>query len=50
MAEEPKKCAHPSCVCMAKEGSKYCGAWCEGAAERADVMCQCGHAGCTSKV
>jgi len=50
---EPKKekCAHPSCGCRAKKGSKYCGAYCEGEAKTADIMCNCGHAGCgASKV
>jgi hypothetical protein len=42
-----KKCAHPGCNCHAAEGSKYCGAYCEGAAGRPSVQCECGHAGCT---
>jgi hypothetical protein len=40
------KCAHPACSCQAPEGSKYCGAYCEGSAERPSVVCECGHPGC----
>lgn len=43
---DTKKCAHPSCNCAAKEGSKYCGAYCEGAADTVDITCTCGHPGC----
>ena len=31
MADHERQCAHPGCSCPAKEGSKYCGAYCEGA-------------------
>jgi len=35
MAEKKiEKCAHPGCNCPAAEGSKYCGAYCEGSANR----------------
>lgn len=40
-----QKCAHPSCNCMAAEGSKYCGAYCEGNTE-SEILCGCGHAAC----
>lgn len=44
--EKPEKCAHPSCSCPAKAGSKYCGTYCEGEADTADIMCSCGHSAC----
>lgn len=43
---DDKKCAHPSCNCRAKEGSDYCGSFCEGAGKTPDVACSCGHAEC----
>lgn len=45
-----KQCAHPGCTCPAKEGSKYCGAYCEGAADTLEVSCACGHPGCTDQI
>jgi hypothetical protein len=30
--DESKKCAHPSCRCMAKKDSNYCSTYCEGEA------------------
>lgn len=29
MASNTDKCAHPSCLCPAKKGSKYCSTYCE---------------------
>jgi len=46
MASDLEKCAHPSCLCPAKQGSKYCSTYCEGEAESADILCLCGHSGC----
>ena len=47
MAENKiEKCAHPACKCPAAQDSKYCGAYCEGAADRPSVVCECGHASC----
>ncbi len=44
---DDKKCAHPSCQCMAKEEHDgYCSTFCEGEAETADIVCMCGHEGC----
>ena len=48
MADKKDKCAHPACVCRAADDSKYCSALCEGAAEHPDIVCNCGHAGCTA--
>jgi hypothetical protein len=45
--DEPKKCAHPSCRCNVSPGKKYCGTYCEGEAETADIQCNCGHSGCS---
>jgi len=47
MDDDQEKCAHPSCHCLAKEDSKYCGTYCEGEGETADIVCNCGHAGCS---
>jgi hypothetical protein len=41
-----QKCAHPACNCMAAEGSKYCGAYCEGNTG-SEILCNCGHSGCS---
>jgi hypothetical protein len=41
-----QKCAHSSCNCLAAKDSKFCGAFCKGNAGRADIICNCGHAGC----
>jgi hypothetical protein len=49
MPEKPKICAHPGCNCVAAEGSKYCGAYCEGNHEPA-ILCECGHPACKPKV
>ena len=49
MADNSKtKCAHPSCNCMAAQDSKFCSTFCEGASDHPDVICNCGHAGCTT--
>ena len=42
---DSKKCAHPACGCQPAEGSKYCGAYCEGAAERPSVVAAYGGGG-----
>jgi hypothetical protein len=47
MATNVEKCAHPSCLCPVKQGSKYCSTYCEGEAETSDIRCSCGHSGCT---
>jgi len=48
MESKPEKCAHPSCSCTARKGSKYCSTYCEGEAKTVDIVCSCGHAGCGS--
>ena len=45
----PETCAHPSCQCFAKPGSKYCSTYCEGEAHTADIICNCGHPNCVQK-
>jgi hypothetical protein len=47
--DKPEKCAHPSCQCQAKAGSKYCSTYCEGEAKTADIICNCGHPACTAR-
>jgi hypothetical protein len=46
MADESKKCKHPACRCMAREGSDYCSGYCEGRGKSNDITCECGHPGC----
>jgi hypothetical protein len=46
MASRLEKCAHPSCLCLVKEGEKYCSTFCEGEAKTADIVCLCGHSEC----
>ena len=48
MSDE-KKCAHPSCHCKARADSDYCSTYCEGEAKTSDIICNCGHAGCTAR-
>jgi hypothetical protein len=42
----PKKCTNPACSCTTNDGSKYCSPHCEAVAEKTEVVCTCGHAGC----
>jgi hypothetical protein len=49
MADHKDKCAHPSCNCRAANDSKFCSAFCEGASEKADIICNCGHTGCAAR-
>lgn len=44
-----EKCAHPSCVCTAAGDSKFCSAFCEGASDHPDILCNCGHASCSTR-
>lgn len=46
MAEKTEKCAHPSCNCTAAHDSKYCSTFCEGAGNKPDITCNCGHPAC----
>jgi hypothetical protein len=41
-----KKCANPACSCHPADGSKFCGAYCEGTKGATGISCQCGHASC----
>ncbi len=43
------KCAHPSCRCHARAENKYCSTYCEGEAETADILCNCGHPACIAE-
>ncbi len=47
--KEAKKCAHESCNCMAAEGSKYCGNYCEDSKGFTTLSCKCGHEACASQ-
>jgi hypothetical protein len=49
MPETPRKCDHPGCNCNAREGSSYCGAYCESN-EEPEILCECGHSDCQPKV
>ncbi len=50
MADKQKKCAHPSCTCIADEGSKYCSAYCEGTGQTVEIDCNCGCPECGSDI
>jgi hypothetical protein len=41
-----KKCAHPSCECDAKPGSKYCSEYCQKAGAMTELHCNCQHPAC----
>jgi hypothetical protein len=45
--KQEEKCAHPSCSCPRDKDSRYCGAYCEGAAKTPDIQCSCGHPNCS---
>jgi len=47
---ETKKCAHPSCNCIIPSDKTYCGTYCEGQADTADIECSCGHPSCTQQM
>jgi hypothetical protein len=50
MAEKKiQKCAHPGCSCPAVTGRKYCGAYCEGSANRPSIACNCRHVECAGE-
>jgi len=43
----PKKCANPACNCVPPNKEKYCSAHCEGIGDKTEIVCTCGHDGCT---
>ncbi len=47
---DKKKCANVACSCAAGDKSKYCSPHCEGIAQKTEIMCTCGHPGCTGAV
>jgi hypothetical protein len=46
----PKKCANPTCNCVADAGAKYCSAHCEGVGNTTELVCHCGHPGCVGNL
>jgi hypothetical protein len=45
-----KKCAHPSCTCVAESGQEFCSRECgSGPAEGGSSHCACPHSGCKKK-
>lgn len=46
MAEQTKKCAHPSCQCEVGKDDDYCSTFCEDAQDTTEISCDCGHPGC----
>ena len=46
MANETKRCAHRSCLCLAREGSSYCSTICEDSKNVTTLQCDCGDARC----
>jgi hypothetical protein len=49
MTTGPKKCAHETCQCLARDGQKYCSTFCEDAKNVTSLQCDCGHPGCSSQ-
>lgn len=47
MAKQMKKCAHPACICMVDEETKYCSEACHDAGSLMEISCNCGHTGCS---
>jgi len=46
---EQKKCAHPSCECLAPAGEKYCSQLCEDAGDdEVEIACDCEHTACAA--
>jgi hypothetical protein len=43
------KCAHAPCGCPVGEGEKYCSAVCEDSGGGDELICTCGHRGCTQE-
>jgi len=46
MADQPKKCEHPACQCLAPEGEDYCSEICKNAGDLTELSCECGHEAC----
>jgi hypothetical protein len=48
MADNERKCAHPTCDCMTDPDEKYCGEYCENAEKSgvAEIGCGCEHSPC----
>lgn len=44
---DTKKCANPACTCIPPRGEKFCSAHCEAVKGTPEVICQCGHPGCS---
>jgi hypothetical protein len=41
------KCANLACTCIPPAGEKFCSAHCEAMQRTPEVVCQCGHPGCS---
>jgi hypothetical protein len=48
--ENPPKCAHRACDCLARQASRYCGTECEAAVAAGSSDCSCGHKACASSL
>jgi hypothetical protein len=48
MADNERKCAHPTCDCMTGPDEKYCSEYCENAEKSgvAEIGCGCEHSPC----
>ncbi len=42
-----KKCANPACSCVPADKERFCSTHCESMKGATEVMCQCGHSGCS---
>ncbi len=47
--QKTNKCKHPTCSCLAAEGSGYCSTQCEAVKDTPDIDCRCTHAGCKGR-
>jgi len=45
--DHASKCDHPPCVCPVGEGEKYCSTHCQDFGKLEEMICACGHRGCT---
>ena len=48
MADEERKCGHPTCDCHVSENEKYCSEYCKNAEKSgvAEIGCGCEHSPC----
>ena len=51
MADEGReKCEHVGCNCLQADDSDYCSVYCETAGDSVELVCDCGHKGCSGEL